>query len=373
MMAGSSGFPVVGVERLAGDEQRPEHVDPPALGAPRLALPLPAHRLDEENLAAFLAGALPGFAGPLRVRQFQGGQSNPTYHLHTPAADYVLRKKPPGILLPSAHAVEREFRVQAALARSAVPVPAMYLLCEDPTVIGTAFYVMEHVPGRVFTDRTLPGVSPTDRAAMYDDAARVMAALHGVDWRAAGLEGFGRPDGYAARQIDRWSRQYRASNVDDVPEMEWLMEWLPARLPADEIAVAHGDYRVGNLVFHPTEPRVVAVLDWELSTLGHPLADLAHACIPWRLPPELDGLAGLDVPGLPSEADFAAVYRSRAGQGDAPELEFFIVFALFRWAAITAGVYRRALDGNAADASAMDIGLQFHALARVAANLASGL
>ncbi len=345
-------------------------VDAP--GAARLVAPLPAHRLDEARLARFLTGALPGFAGPVVVRQFQGGQSNPTYHLRTPGADYVLRKKPPGILLPSAHAVEREHRVQAALAGSDVPVPAMRLLCEDASVIGTAFYVMDHVPGRVFADRTLPDVSPGDRAAMYDDAGRVMAALHGVDWRAAGLDGFGRPDSYVPRQIDRWSRQYRASGVGDVPEMEWLIEWLLARLPADEIAVAHGDYRLGNLVFHPTQPHVVAVLDWELSTLGHPLADLAHACIPWRLPPELDGLAGVGVPGLPSEADFVAAYWRQAGRPSTPELDFFLVFALFRWAAIAAGVYRRALDGNAADAGALAIGVQFRAVAAIAAELASG-
>ena len=345
--------------------------------APAVRDVVPAHRFDEAGLEAYLAAHIDGFGHGMVVQQFQGGASNPTFLLTTQVGGedrrFVLRKKPPGTLLASAHQVEREYRVMAALGGSGVPVPTMRCLCTDDRVIGTAFYVMDHVPGRVFADRTLPGISPIDRAAMYDDAARVMAALHGVDWRAAGLEGFGRPDGYIARQIDRWSRQYRASGMGDVPEMEWLMEWLPARLPADEIAVAHGDYRLGNLVFHPAEPRVVAVLDWELSTLGHPLADLAHACIPWRLPPELDGLAGVDVPGLPSEADFVAAYCCRADRPDVPELEFFLVFALFRWAAIAAGVYRRALDGNAADASALATGVQFRAVARVAADLASEL
>jgi len=340
-------------------------------GVPLLVPPLANHRLDEARLAEYLARELPGFAGPLVVRQFQGGQSNPTYHLHTPGADYVLRKKPPGTLLPSAHAVDREFRVQAALAGSAVPVAPMRLLCTDDGVIGTMFYVMDHLPGRVFTDRALPGVAAAHRAAMYDDMNRVLAALHGVDWQAAGLTGFGRPQAYVARQIDRWSRQYVASAVGDVPEMDRLMAWLPAHAPAaDETAVAHGDYRLGNLIFHPTEPRIVAVLDWELSTLGHPLADLAYNCIPWRLPASLEGLAGVDAPGVPDEAAYVAAYCHRTGRDGVPELDFFVVFSLFRWAAIAAGVYRRALDGNAADANALAIGDKFRALAQAAWELA---
>ena len=221
-------------------------------GAPRLVLPLPAHRFDEVRLAEYLAANLPGFAGPLVVRQFQGGQSNPTYHLHTPSAEYVLRKKPPGTLLPSAHAVDREYAVQSALAGSAVPVAPMRLLCRDDGVIGTMFYVMDHVPGRVFADRTLAGVAPAERAAMYDEMNRVMAALHGVDWQAAGLTGFGRPQAYIARQIDRWTRQYVAADTGNLPEMERLMAWLPVHTPAeDETAIAHGDFRLGNLIFHP--------------------------------------------------------------------------------------------------------------------------
>ncbi len=336
-----------------------------------LVPPLANHVFDEARLAGYLTAELPGFAGPLAVRQFQGGQSNPTFHLHTPDADYVLRKKPPGTLLPSAHAVDREYRVQSALAGSAVPVAPMRLLCRDEGVIGTMFYVMDHVPGRVFADRTLRGVAPADRVAMYDDMNRVMAALHGVDWQAAGLEGFGRPQAYVARQIGRWSKQYVASRTGDVPEMDRLMAWLPAHAPAgDETAIAHGDFRLGNLIFHPAEPRVVAVLDWELSTLGHPLADLAYNCIPWRLPVSMEGLAGAEAPGVPSEAEYVAAYCERTERAGVPELDFFVVFSLFRWAAIAAGVYRRALDGNAADARALTIGEKYRTLAEVAWALA---
>lgn len=337
------------------------------VGEAVLVPPLANHRFDEARLAEYLAAEMEGFAGPLVVRQFQGGQSNPTYHLATPGAEYVLRKKPPGVLLPSAHAVDREYAVQSALAGSAVPVAPMRLLCRDESVIGTMFYVMDHVRGRVFADRTLRGVPPADRAAMYDDMNRVMAALHQVDWQAAGLAGYGRPQAYVARQIDRWSRQYVAANTGDVPVMDRLMEWLPRHAPAtDETAIAHGDFRLGNLIFHPSEPRVLAVLDWELSTLGHPLADLAYNCIPWRLPVATDGLVGADAPGIPDEADYVAAYCRRTGRDGVPDLDFFIVFSLFRWAAIAAGVYRRALDGNAADARAMQIGDKFKVLAEAA-------
>ena len=336
-------------------------------GAAILVAPLAAHRLDEARLAAYLADALPGFEGPLTVQQFQGGQSNPTYHLLTPGAEYVLRKKPPGTLLPSAHAVDREYRVQQALMGSGVPVAPMRLLCADAGVIGTMFYVMDHVPGRVFANRALPGISASDRAAMYDDMNRVLATLHRVDYAAAGLTGYGRPEAYVSRQIDRWTRQYIGSAMETVPEMDRLIAWLPAHIPsADETAIVHGDYRLGNLIFHPTEPRVVAVLDWELSTIGHPLADLAYNCIPWHLPAATEGIADLTVPGLPAEAAYVTAYSERTGRGSIPELDFFIIFSLFRWAAIAAGVYRRALDGNAADAGALTIGTKFRALAQAA-------
>ena len=341
------------------------------VGEAVLVPPLAAHRLDEQRLAEYLAAEIPGFAGPLVVRQFQGGQSNPTYHLSTPAAEYVLRKKPPGTLLPSAHAVDREYAVQSALAATDVPVAPMRLLCRDENVIGTMFYVMDHIRGRVFSDRTLQGVAPADRAVMYDDMNRVMAALHRVDWQGVGLGSFGRPQNYVARQIDRWTRQYIGAAVGDVPEMDRLIEWLPAHNhAADETAIAHGDFRLGNLIFHPTEPRVVAVLDWELSTIGHPLADLAYNCIPWRLPVAIEGLIGADAPGIPAEADYVAAYCARTGRDGVPDLDFFVVFSLFRWASIAAGVYRRALDGNAADARAMQIGDKFRVLAEAAWALA---
>jgi aminoglycoside phosphotransferase (APT) family kinase protein len=333
---------------------------------------LPNHRFDEAALAGWLEANLPGFVGPLLVRQFQGGQSNPTFHLGAGGAEYVLRKKPPGKLLPSAHAIEREFRVMAALAGSAVPVPRMRLLCSDESVIGTPFYVMDHVPGRVFADRLLTACSAADRAAMYDDMNRVLAALHQVDWRAAGLDGFGRPEGYVRRQIDRWSKQYVGSAVGECPDMDRLIDWLVAHVPErDETAIAHGDFRLGNLIFHPTDPRVVAVLDWELATIGHPLADLAYCCLAWHLPTELQGIAGADLPGLPDEASFVAAYVSRVGRSALPDFRFFLAFSLFRWAAIAAGVYRRALDGNAADAGGLAAGEKFRELAAIGWRVAS--
>lgn len=345
-------------------------------GEALLVEPLANHRFDETRLRDYLAAELPDFAPPITIRQFQGGQSNPTFHLATGNGDFVLRKQPPGTLLPSAHAVDREFRVQSALANSAVPVPRMRLMCRDPAIIGTQFYLMDHVPGRVFTDRTLPGLSRADRAAMYDDMNRVMAALHSVDRTSVGLDDYGRPANYVPRQIERWTKQYLAADVGPVPEMNHLIDWLRDHQGvADATAIVHGDLRLGNLIYHPVEPRVVAVLDWELSTLGHPLADLGYNCIPWRLPVAMEGLIGADTPGIPTEADYVAAYCRRTGREPdralKQELDFMIVFSLFRWAAIIAGVYRRALDGNAADARALDTGTRFRALAQVSWQIAA--
>lgn len=335
-------------------------------GAPQLVPVLANHRFDEARLVAWLQAHLPGFAGPCAVRQFQGGQSNPTFHLRTAARSYVLRKQPPGVLLPSAHAVDREFRVLRALRGSAVPVPDVLLLCTDGSVIGTMFYVMEYLAGRVFADAALPGVAPADRAAIYDDMGRVLAALHATDWQAAGLAGFGRPAGYIGRQIGRWSQQYAAARLDAGPEMDRLTAWLTAHAPvADETAIAHGDFRLGNLMLHATEPRVIGVLDWELATLGHPLADLAYSCLAWRLPPALRGIAGTEVAGIPAEDAYVRAYCRRTGRDGVPDLPFFVAFSLFRWAAIAAGVYRRALDGNAADAGGREAGAKFRALAAI--------
>ena len=346
-------------------------------GEPLLVPVLARHRFDEAGLAAYLAGRVPGYAGgALGVRQFQGGQSNPTFLVETEGARWVLRKKPPGPLLPSAHAVDREVRVLRALQGTSVPVPRVVLFCEDEAVIGTPFYLMEHVPGRVFTDRAMPGCTPQERAAAYADTARVLAALHGVDWRAAGLEGFGKPQGYVARQVRRWTGQYLDSKVEDCPAMDHLAAWLARQSPpADEEAIAHGDFRLGNMVLHPVEPRIVAVLDWELATLGHPLADLAYSCLVYHLPVAAGGLApgAAERLGIPGEAEYVAAYCRAAGREGAPGLPQLVVFSMFRLAAIAAGVYRRALDGNAADEAAVERGRAYRDIADAAWRMAQGL
>jgi aminoglycoside phosphotransferase (APT) family kinase protein len=320
---------------------------------------LPAHRFDEAALARYLSGRLPGFDGTLRIRQFQGGQSNPTFHLRTAGGDYVLRKKPPGKLLPRAHEVEREHRVMAALADTQVPVPRMRLLCLDQSVLGTPFFIMDHVPGRVFPDRVMREGTAAQRAAVYEDLAQVLAALHGVDWRAAGLEGFGRPDAYMQRQVALWTRQWQAARLEDMPAMDLLARWLPTHLPPDDVpaCIAHGDYRLGNVLIHPTEPRVVAVLDWELATIGNPLADLGYFCLTYHVPAGPDarsGVAGEDLTdtGIPNQHAFVASYCRHAGREPPESLDAFVVFSMFRLASITAGVWRRGLEGNAADSRA---------------------
>jgi aminoglycoside phosphotransferase (APT) family kinase protein len=332
------------------------------------------HRFDTAVLARYLAGELPGFDGEVTISQFQGGQSNPTFHIATPAGAYVLRKKPPGALLQSAHAVDREYAVLRALAATEVPVPRVHLLCRDEDVIGQMFYVMDYVPGRVFADRRVPGADAATRAAMHDEMNRVLAALHQVDWRAIGLETFGRPDGYMARQVRRWSAQYQSSRTAEVPAMEAVAGWLAENAPpAEEVGLVHGDYRLGNLLFDPVEPRVVAVLDWELATIGHPLADLAYNLLTYRLPASAGGIPPDDVLalGMPSEDAYVAEYCRRTDRSSAPGLEFMIVFAMYRLAAILAGVYRRALDGNAADAEGLERGRIFRDVAEAAWHIAN--
>ncbi|WP_119418403.1 phosphotransferase [Desertibaculum subflavum] len=317
-----------------------------------------AHRFDETALARWLAANLPAMQGPIEVRQFAGGHSNPTFWFAAGGRGYVLRKKPPGKLLPSAHAVEREYRIIRALQGSGVPVPGVHALCEDAAVIGTPFFVMDHVAGRVFRDVNLPDVAASERAAIYDAMNAVLATYHQLDWRALGLADFGRPGSYFARQIERWTRQYDAARTADIPAMESLKTWLPAHLPAqDETTLVHGDYRLENMIFHPTEPRVLAVLDWELSTLGHPLADLAYNCLPWNLRTRPgSGIAESRPAGIPSEADYVAAYCRRTGRPDIPGWKFYVAFSLFRSAAIGQGVYKRGLDGNASNPASLLIG-----------------
>jgi aminoglycoside phosphotransferase (APT) family kinase protein len=329
------------------------------------------HRFDVARLSAYLADTLPSWAGPLQVKQFQGGQSNPTYLLSTPDKRYVMRSKPGPVakLLPSAHAVEREFRVMRALAGQGIPVPQVYALCEDESVIGRAFFVMEHVDGRILWDQALPDAAPAERAAIYDEMNRVIAALHSVDIAVAGLADYGKAGNYFARQIGRWSRQYQASETDPIEAMNRLIEWLPQHIPpGDDVSVVHGDYRLDNLIFHPREPRIIAIIDWELSTLGHPLADFSYHCMSWRIPPgAFRGIAGLDYGalGIPTEAQYIARYCERTGRTAIEHWDFYLAYNLFRIAAILQGVYKRATEGIASSNNALDHGQRARGLAEL--------
>jgi aminoglycoside phosphotransferase (APT) family kinase protein len=317
--------------------------------------------IDTAALGAYLRAHMPEVAGELHVRQFAGGQSNPTYLITcmddtgaSSARQWVLRKKPPGTLLPTAHMVEREYQVCAALAGSDVPVPKARLYCADRSVIGTEFFVMEYVEGRIFWDATLPEASAGERRAIYAEMARVLSALHRVDYAAVGLGGYGKPGNYFARQIKRWSQQYEAAKTDALPSMDRLIEWLPAHVPAeDETCLVHGDFRLDNMIFHPREPRVLAVLDWELSTLGHPLADLAYNCMPYhglfRTAVPLKQIAGA-ASGIPTEAEHVAEYCRRVGRAAVADWPFYLAFSFFRSASIRQGVYKRGLQGNASNA-----------------------
>ncbi len=326
-----------------------------------------AHRFDTRALERYMRAHVEGFSGSLEVRQFRGGQSNPTYHVAAGGLEYVLRRKPPGQLLPSAHAVDREYRVITALGKTGFPVPRTYALCEDDGVIGTAFYLMDCVHGRILTDLAIPGVPPRERRLIYESLIDVLARLHTADWRALGLADFGRSGNYVARQLHRWTQQYRASETEKIESMERLIPWLPAHIPVgDETALVHGDFRLGNVIIHPTEPRVVAVLDWELSTLGHPLADLAYNCAwTYRVTRQLDGLADTNLVelGIPAEQDYVAAYCRRAGRDAIPDWEFYLAFALFRWAAISQGIMGRFVAGTANDPNAEERGRRARAFA----------
>ena len=329
-----------------------------------------AHRFDVAALETYMQQHVAGFRGPLAVRQFTGGQSNPTFLLTAGDQRYVMRKKPPGKLLASAHQVDREYRVIHALASTDVPVARVHALCMDDAVIGSAFYVMDYVEGRIFRDPQLPGLSREERTAIYDEMNDVMARLHRVDPEAVGLADFGKPGNYFARQIGRWTKQYEAAQTDQVEAMSNLIKWLPAHIPpGDETCIVHGDFRLENSIFHPTEPRMLAMLDWELSTLGHPLADLAYNCLLYHMnSPTQGSLVDIDFAamGIPSEQEYIADYCRRTGRPDVENWDFYLAFSLFRLASIAQGVYKRGLDGNASSEQAMTYGLICQLLAQLA-------
>jgi len=345
----------------SADAARPRHPGTRPVGR--------RHRFDEAALESWLRGRLADFRGPMRIRQFEGGQSNPTFLLETETGVYVLRKKPPGALLPSAHAIDREYRVLEALAGSAAPVPAVRCYCDDDAVIGTPFYLMDYRPGRIFTDPLLPGQDADARKALYDAMNEALARIHAVDWRAAGLGDFGKPEDYFARQVGRWSRQYEQIRTEVEPHMDALRNWLQANIPAgDDATIVHGDFRIGNLIFHPQKAEVVAILDWELSTIGHPLADLAFNCMTYHLPaghPIAAGFVGVDIDalGIPSEEEYLASYARRTHRDPSPLWRFCMAFSLYRTAAIQHGVYARAVQGNASADNALVFGESYRRVA----------
>lgn len=331
-----------------------------------------SHDLNLERLNAYLATHLEGFQGPLSgAEKFEHGQSNPTFLLESPGGRYVLRRKPPGQLLKSAHAVDREFRVMQALQETDVPVPRVYLLCLDVEVIGSWFYLMAYVEGRIFWDPALPEVSRHERAALYDQMNQVLAAMARLDVEQAGLADYGKAGNYFARQISRWSRQYQASATETIPAMDQLIAWLPEHIPPDEgrVSLIHGDFRLDNIIFHPTEPKILAVIDWELSTLGHPLADISYQCTQLRLPRNLmiRGLQGLDRAALniPGEAAYLEAFARRTALDPKISWDFYLAFNCFRFAAITQGVLKRGLDGTASSDYALKVGAMTKPIARM--------
>ena len=337
------------------------------------------HRFDPASLDRYLRGALPGYRGGLEVRQFDSGHSNPTFFVAADMADgrrhdFVLRKKPPGKLVASAHQVDREFRVISALARTDVPVARTHLLCADEQVIGQMFYLMDAVPGRILVDASMPDQSPAERAAIFDSMNDVLSRLHKVDPAAVGLGDYGRTGQYIARQVARWSRQYAELQTEHIPAMEKLAAWLPENIPPeDPTTIVHGDFRLGNLIVHPTEPRIVAVLDWELSTLGHPLCDVAYNCLGYHLKDPPHGFATVDFArlGLPTERDYVASYCRRTGRTSIPHWNYYLAFSLYRLAAIAQGVYRRGLQGNASNPESIKMSRSARERAELAWSLVS--
>jgi aminoglycoside phosphotransferase (APT) family kinase protein len=330
----------------------------------------PKHRLDEPRLSNWLSSNVAGYSGALRVTQFKGGQSNPTYRLDTPSNSYVLRRKPPGKLLPSAHAVDREFRVISRLHSAGFPTPRPYGLCRDEEVIGTMFYLMSMEEGRVFWDGALPALDKKERRAVYTSQIETLAILHKLDPDIIGLGDFGRPGNYCARQVDRWIKQYRASETNRIQHMERLISWLPSTIPEQqETSIVHGDYRLNNMIFHPTDPSVLAVLDWELSTVGDPFADFANLLLSWTMP--YDGraaLKGLDLAslGIPSIEEAIAIYCNVLGRATIPNLDWYLAYNLFRLAAIMQGIAGRARDGTASSPRALEEGKTAAPLASIA-------
>ncbi|MEO1135619.1 MAG: phosphotransferase family protein [Pseudomonadota bacterium] len=327
-------------------------------------------KFDEAALDAYMRANVEGYAGPLSVKKFKGGQSNPTYLITTPDKKYVLRRKPPGKLLPSAHAVEREYKVMTALGRQGFPAPKTHALCEDADVIGTAFFIMDFVEGRIFWDASLPEVAKEDRAPLFHALTDTLADLHMVDYEKAGLGDFGKPGNYFERQIGRWSKQYAAAETETIEEMNNLMTWLPTAIPAeDATSIVHGDFRFDNAIMHPSEPKTLAILDWELSTLGHPLADFTYFLMVWHMPKSVrGGLMGVDLKaeGLPTIDETVERYSARTGRDGAPDLNFCLAYNMFRLASIVQGVYARSLQGNASSPAAKEMGAQVKPLATFA-------
>ena len=331
----------------------------------------PEHlRFDEAALDAYMRSHVEAFRGPLTVEKFRGGQSNPTYLVTTPTKKYVLRRKPPGKLLPSAHAVEREYKVMTALHAEGYPAPRTFALCENADVIGTAFFIMDFVEGRIFWDSQLPQVAREERKPLYYALTDTLADLHRIDYAAAGLSDFGKTGNYFARQIDRWSKQYKAAQTEQHAEMDRLIEWLPSAIPTDDaISIVHGDFRFDNTIMHASEPRVLAVLDWELSTLGHPLADFTYFLMAWHFPPNVrGGLSGVDIDalGIPRIEEITERYCARTGRSSIEDLNFSLAYNMFRLASIAQGVYARALQGNASSEQAIRMGSQIRPLAALA-------
>jgi len=336
-----------------------------------------ADSLDELALAEYLSVHVNGFKGPLSARKFEGGQSNPTYKIEAESGSYVLRKQPSGKLLKSAHAVDREFKVYQALANTDVPVPKVFHLCEDREVVGSMFYIMELCEGRIFWDAALPEMASNElRTQAYDEMNKVLAAIHSVDLAEVGLSDYGKPGNYFERQLSRWTKQYKASEIDVIPAMDQLMVWLENNMPEDDgrVSLVHGDYRLDNIIFSPDASKIIAVLDWELSTLGHPYADLAYQCMQLRMPGssgkpgEMSGLAGKNRAslGIPTEKEYVAQYCERMGIEKIEHWAFYLAFSFFRLAAIAQGVAKRALDGNASNKKAIKVGAYVAPLAMAA-------